>query len=235
LDSLTRKNLKTDKFAEEVGHTFEFLTSHRSETIRYGAIAAAILVLAGGYYYYSRYQAGVRADALTQALRIEDATVGAQQQPPLMSFPTADEREKARQKAYADLAAKYRGTQEGAIGGMYLGAAAADRGDIAAAEKLYKEVVDSAPATYASVASVALAGVYATDGKNDDAEKLLRKVVDNPTTFVSKEEATIHLAEVLSATKPAEARKLLEPLRSARSSVSRAAIAALGKIPDTAN
>ena len=30
----TRKNIKTDKFAEEIGHTFSFLTSHSDETKR---------------------------------------------------------------------------------------------------------------------------------------------------------------------------------------------------------
>src|SRR5262249_17446096 len=148
---------------------------------------------------------------------------------------TAEEKEKARQKAFGDLASKYHGTQEGAIGNMYLAASAVDRGDNAAAERLYKDAIDSAPAAYASVASVALADVYVSQGKIDDAEKLLRKVVANPTIFVSKEEATVHLAEAISGTKPKEARALLEPLRAARSTVSRAAIAALGKLPPNAN
>ena len=75
-------------------------------------------------------------------------------------------------KAFGDLASKYHGTQEGAMGNMYLAAAAVDRGDNVAAERLYKDVIDSAPAVYASVASVALADVYASQGKLDDAEKI---------------------------------------------------------------
>ena len=235
MDSKTRKDLKTDKFAEEVGHTFEFLSLHRSEVQRYGIIAAVILVLAGGWYFYSRYQAGQRVEALAQALRVDDATVGAQAQPPLMNFPTLGEKEQAVKKAFADLAAKYHGTQEAAIAQMNLAASAVDKADLATAEKIYKDVIDSAPAPYASVATVALANIYTTQNKHPDAEKLLRALVDHPTTFVSKEAATIHLAEALSATNPAEARKMLEPLRTARSSVSRAAIAALGKIPQTSN
>jgi predicted negative regulator of RcsB-dependent stress response len=231
VDRQTRKDLKTDKFAQEVTHTWEFLSLHRAEVQRYGIIAVIVIVLAGGWYFYSRYQAGAREEALAQALRVDDATVGPQAQPPLMNFPTAEDKEKAVQKAFADLAAKYPGTQEGAIAQMNLAGAAADKGDLATAEKMYKGVVDSAPEAYASVATVALADIYAAQGKYDEAEKLLRKLMDNPTPFVSKEEATLHLAEVLADTKPAEARKLLEPLRTARSSVSRAAIAALSKIP----
>jgi len=234
VDRQTRKDLKTDKFAQEVGNTFEFLSDHRDQVQRYGIALAVLLVLGGAYYFYTRSQANARQEALAAALRVDDATVGPQQAPPLLNFPTAEEKEKARQKAFGDLAAKYHGTQEGAIGAMYLGASAVDRGDNAAAERIYKDVIDSGPAAYASVASVALAEVYATQGKIDDAEKLLRKVVANPTEFVSKEEATIDLAEVIATTKPKEARELLEPLRAARSTVSRAAIAALGKIPQNA-
>ncbi len=236
MDRLTRKDLKTDKFAQEVGHTFEFLSEHSSEVRRYGIIAAVLLILGGAYYSYSRYQANARQEALAAALRVEDATVGPQQQAAqILNFTTLEEKEKARQKAFGDLAAKYHGTQEGAMADLYLAASAVDRADNVAAERLYKDVIDSAPANYVSIASVALAEVYASQGKIDDAEKLLRKVVANPTTFVSKEEATIHLAEAISATKPKEARALLEPLRAQRSTVSRAAIAALGKLPQNAN
>jgi len=49
--------------------------------------------------------------------------------------------------------------------------------------------------------------------------------------FVSKEQATLELAQVVAKRNPAEARKLLEPLSaSPRSAVSRAAVSALGTI-----
>ncbi len=42
---------------------------------------------------------------------------------------------------------------------------------------------------------------------------MLRSLMDNPTVFVSKDEATIVLAKMLAPSKPAESRKLLDPLR----------------------
>jgi hypothetical protein len=63
-----------------------------------------------------------------------------------------------------------------------------------------------------------------------EAEKLLRSLIAKPSAFVSKEQATIALAELLASRNPAEARKLLEPLRSARPAISQAAIAALGAL-----
>ena len=46
MDRYTRKNLKTDKFAQEVTHGFEFLSEHSTDVKRYAAIALAVLVLA---------------------------------------------------------------------------------------------------------------------------------------------------------------------------------------------
>jgi len=55
-------------------------------------------------------------------------------------------------------------------------------------------------------------------------------LIDDPTILVSKEQATIALAKVLAKKNPAEARKLLEPLRAERGPVSRAALTALGEM-----
>jgi hypothetical protein len=70
-----------------------------------------------------------------------------------------------------------------------------------------------------------------TAGRQADAEKLLRALYDKPTTFVSKEQAAIALARAISTTKPAEARKLLEPLRTERPAISQAAITLLSQLP----
>ncbi|MGH9555974.1 MAG: hypothetical protein ACRD2Y_09155, partial [Terriglobales bacterium] len=71
----------------------------------------------------------------------------------------------------------------------------------------------------------------AGQGKIAEAEKLIRGVMANPTVMVSKEMATVELARVLVKTRPADARKLLEPLRIERTAVSKAAITTLGDLP----
>ena len=55
--------------------------------------------------------------------------------------------------------------------------------------------------------------------------------MDHPTIFVSKEQATIALAKLLAVTKPAEARKLLDPLRAVVGPVSQTAIQAYNELP----
>jgi len=52
---------------------------------------------------------------------------------------------------------------------------------------------------------------------------------------VSKEQATIVLGQILAQSNPAEAHKLLDPLRtSTRAAISRTAITAAATIPNTA-
>ena len=44
MDKLTRKELKSDKFALEVQHSVEYVSQHRQQMIRWGAIPAAAVV-----------------------------------------------------------------------------------------------------------------------------------------------------------------------------------------------
>ena len=96
---------------------------------------------------------------------------------------------------------------------MNLGQAAVDKGDMAEGEKDFKNVVDSAPAAYASQAALALAQLYDIEGKTAEAEKLLDNLIKNPTITVSKDEAELALAKVNAKTDPARARKMLEALQ----------------------
>jgi predicted negative regulator of RcsB-dependent stress response len=234
VDRRTRKGLKTDKFAQEVSHGWDWLAAHRAEVMRYGAIALVVVALAAGIAYYLNHQTTVREDALAQALHIDDATIGANAGPGMLNYVTQEEKDKARAKAFGDIAAKYRGTAEGAIAALYLTSDVADKGNLAAAEKSYKDIVDSAPKDYAALARLALAQVYAGEGRMADAEKLLRYAIANPTPSVSKAAATIALARLLEATNPAEARKLVDPLKTERTAVSRAAVGVLGDLAQNA-
>ncbi len=230
MDRLTRKELKSDKFALEVEHTVDFVTDHRAQVVRYGAIALAVIVLAVAWHFYSSYRHDARQEALRAASRILDANVGpppTPANPSMLNYPTEEARQKALVKEFTDLAANYSGSEEAATALYYLATNAADKGDTAGSEKYFKQVIDSGYANYASMAKLALAHLYASQGKVADGEKLIRSVIDKPTDFVSKEDATISLARLLAHTRPDEARKLLEPLRTARSAVSRAALSAL--------
>ena len=232
MNRITRKELKRDVFAQEVGHTVEYVERHRRQFILYGSIALAVVLLAAGYYYYSKNQRAARQRELTAAMRVLDAAVGpASPRPTVLSFPTQEARTSAVNKAFTDLATQHKGTREGQMARYFLGTVAADQGKLDEAEKSLVEAAQGGDDNYSSVAKLALAQVLRAKGKTAEAEKLLRGLMAEPTAMVSKEQATIALAQLLAASKPEEARKLLEPLRTQPGAVSRVALTALGSIP----
>jgi TolA-binding protein len=231
LDSVHRKNLKHDKFADQVGQTVEYATHHKSQVTKWGGIALAIIILGASGYFYSEHQASVRADDLRAAVRIQNAQIGpANSSEFVLSFPTLAEKNAAEVKAFTDVMNKYPNKREGYIARFYLGVKSADEGKVAEAENYWKPIAESGNANYASQAKLSLGQLYESQGRYADAEKILRPLVDHPTIMVSKEQATIALAHALSHTKPDEARKLLEPLRTERSAVSRMALTALAEL-----
>jgi predicted negative regulator of RcsB-dependent stress response len=228
LDRLTRKELKTDRFAVEVQHSVEYMSDHRRQMIRWGGIGLAVLVIALAVYLYRQHTHTVRQEALFSALQVQNANVGPAQNEFTLTFPTQAEKDTAAQKAFTEVAAKYSGSDEGNIAEYYLAINAIDRGKTVEAEKRFKEVADSGNKDVASLAKLALAQIYGSEGKVAEGESLIRPLIDHPSATVSKEQATFALAHLLEKTKPQEARKLLEPLRSSdRGPISRSAVTAL--------
>ncbi len=231
MDRITRKELKQDKFALEVGHSVDFITEHRRELIRYGAVAAAVVLILVAFFTWRRHQAAAREEALAAAIDIQQTPPGAPVGDSGRVFATEQEKKKALVTAFSDVAAKYPGSDEGTIAEYYLGTMAAEDGNTKAAEQWLKDVADSGRANYSSLAKLALAQVYKSEGRLADGEKLIRSVMDKPTDFVSRDEATIALARLLASSNPKEARKLLEPLRTSRPAISRVAMAELSTLP----
>src|SRR5579862_5319655 len=227
---ITRKELKADKFAVEVEHTVDYVAHHRAQVVRYGVIGVVVAALAIGIYFYRQHEHGIRQDLLAEAIQLQEAPVGPPPPGAPVSFPTEDAKTAAVTKAFSDLATKHSGSSEGIIAEYYLGAAAADHNKLADAEKYFKNVVNDGDKQYSSLAQLSLAQLYVVTGRAPEAEKVLRSLMEHPTIFVSKEEATIALARVIGKTRPDEARKMLEPLRTTRSTVSQMAVQALGDL-----
>jgi hypothetical protein len=68
-------------------------------------------------------------------------------------------------------------------------------------------------------------------GATRKGEAILRDLIDHPTTLVSKDQATITLARYLIIKRPAEARKLLDPLKTVGGPVGQLALSLYGQLP----
>ena len=227
---ITRKELKSDKFALEVGQTVTFFEEHRDKIFRYGAIALGVAVLIVGWVYYQKHQRAIREEALATAISLQEASIG---QPGAkgVNFPTQAAKDELTTKTFSSLATKYSGTTEGEVAQYYLGAIAADGAKMAEAEKHFQEVAQHGDAGFASLAKFSLAQIYFGDGRDAQGEAILRDLIQNPTTLVSKDQATITLAHFLLIKRPAEARKLLDPLKTATGTVGRTALSLYGQLP----
>jgi predicted negative regulator of RcsB-dependent stress response len=221
---ITRKELKSDKFAQEVGLTVTFFEEHQKEIVRYGAIAAVAGLLLAGYVFYQRKQHGVRGEALTRAIQVQETQVGPSANGGT-GFPTQEAKDQEALRVFTDLRNKYAGSEEGEIAEYYLGAIKADQGKLAEAEKSFQEAAQKGGQNYASLAKLSLAQIYFADGRSDLGERTLRELIAKPTIFVSREQATITLARFIMLKRPAEARKLLDPLRNVPGAVGQAALA----------
>lgn len=231
MDRLTRHELKSDKFVEEVGQTVHFLEAHKPQLMKYGGIAVAVLVLAGAGYFLMKSRAADRQAAMFDAMETYNAPVMPQNPPEgVKAFRTEAERQAAIQKELGLMVEKYSGSDEAAVATYLLGVNAADNGKLDDAERYLKAAINDAGKDYAALAKSSLADIYASQGKTADAEKLLREVIASPSVLMSKELASLNLAKVLAKTKPEEAKKLLEPLRSSTGPVSRAAIQAYAEM-----
>ena len=230
---ISRKELKSDKFALEVQHSVEYVSQHRQQLIRWGGVGLAAVILVVAFFVYRTHERGVRQEALRHAMLVQNATVGQQTGNQfIITFPTEADREKATVQAFTDIATKYAGTEEGTLAEYFLGTNAADGGNYAEAQKHFQKVLDYGDQNFSSMAKLALAKVYASEGKLADGEKLIQSVIDHPTTLVSKDEATLALGELVAASDPQRARKLIEPLRgSSRRAISQAAITDIGELP----
>jgi TolA-binding protein len=147
-----------------------------------------------------------------------------------MSFPTQDAKDAEATKVFTDLKNKYPGSGEGEIASYYLSSILADQGKMAQAEKGFQGVADHAEAGYASLAKIALAQIYFSDGRNAQGETILRDLIAHPTVFISSDQATVTLAKHYAGLKnTAEAKKLLEPLKS-KPGVGQVAITMIGEM-----
>jgi hypothetical protein len=129
-----------------------------------------------------------------------------------LSFPTLEKKNAAATKALSDVASQYANTEQGDIARYYLAGLQASENKYAEAEANFKAVANSSSAV-AALAKVGLAELYAGEGKNDQAQTILEKLVANPTPLVSRSQATIMLANVIKSKDPQRARQLLDSLK----------------------
>jgi TolA-binding protein len=217
----TRHQLKQDAFsritygtAEKTAH---WSVEHRNTLIA-GIIAVVVIagVVGGGWYYQSQQNEKASLD-LTQATRTLEAQLrpaGTPAQPDVPSFTSAKERGDAARRQFQAIVDNYPHTHTAGLARYFLGVTSVSMGDNAAAEKTFKEVASSGSKEIASLANLALAGLYGDTNRTKDAVALYEELIRHPTTAVSKVTSQLQLAAFYqSINQPADAKKLYEQIK----------------------
>ena len=228
---LARKELKQDQFAAEVVHSVDYFAAHRKNFTLYGSIVIGVALVVYGFFYYQSSQSSARNQALGEAMALSGVQVGPATPGGPPAYPTQAAKDDAISKALTKLKADYAGSDEAFIAQYVLAGHAADSGKLDEARKQYQDVADHATAGYASLAKLALAQIDFAENRTSEAETLVKGLMDNPTSLVSKAQATLVYAKGIAATKPDEARKLLTSLTTPATDISPLATAALADLP----
>lgn len=226
--NLSRKDLlKQDQFAAQVEHSVDFLGAHRQQAIRIGGAVIALAVIVGGGFYFYNSKQTARAIELGDAIELVSAPVGGPAPSGSPSFPTEAAKQDAVKKAFNELISKNGGSAEAYVAEYYLASMDAEGTKLDEARRRYQDVADHAPANWASLARLALAQLDAAENRLAEAEPLFRDLITHPTDLVSADQATISYAKAIGATRPSDARKLLQSIVDAKSDAASVASAAL--------
>lgn len=219
MDKALQNVIKHDQFVESVGEATGYISANKKKVGLFLALIIGGLSLAYAGKWYFDQQRTERQLALGEAMGIAQASTSR----------TAEEEKKVRD-AFEKVIAKYPGTREAALALYMTAMLDLEKGDMATGEKKLKEVM-AADKEAASLAKFTMAELLAGQGKTDEAEKTLRELVASPTYLMPVEQSTLQLGRLIAKSKPEEARKLLEPLRTARAPISTPAIEVLGALP----
>jgi tetratricopeptide (TPR) repeat protein len=211
----TRHQLKQDKFAEAAAETLHWTVVHRKTIVIASSVAGVLLAAALGGWLYLRHQDGKASEELGAAVRTLSAPLGAADPnaPGVETFPTAKERAQAAEKKFREIAGKYRFTRTAEIAHYLAGVTAAELGDSATAEKELAVVAGSRSKDLAPLARLATAAMYHGQGRDADAIKIYKELIDHPSPAVPKALVQLELASLYEESQPAEAIRIYQQIK----------------------
>ena len=229
----TRHQLKEDRFSkatfQAAEKTVHWTVEHQSTLIVASIVAAVIVaVVAGGWYYLNTQDEKASAE-LSVAVRTLETPVrpaGMPAQPGFDSFASLQERATEARKQFQAIVDKYPHTKTADMARYFVGLAAAQLNDNAAAEKNLQESANSSNKDLAALGRFALASLYRGEGKDSQAIDLYKQLTDKPAATVSKTTAQLELADYYqSKGKLDEAKKIFQQVAKENPSTEAASLA----------
>ncbi len=230
---INRKDLKHDKFVEEVGHQVEYFTEHRNTILIIAAAAVALIIGGGWYYTSSKTAAAEQMNALQQAAELFSRPVSVDAEPGQKTFVTSGERLREIGAALETVKSEHPGSEAAAAADYYAALLDIEQEDYAAAKAKLQSAIAGANEEYAALARFSLATALGSEGDTAGAREQYEALVSSPTSAVPAARAKLALARMLAKTDPEAARPLLEELAAPGSPAGIAASDELARLPQS--
>jgi len=215
--SYTRHQLKQDSFRTSTTDTISWVVEHQSKLMAAGIAVAVIAAVVLGGWWYVNYRDQQAQSELSGAIEKYNAPVRPAGQPPIpgeLSYASAQERAKATNAEFTRIADKYGFTQSGRMARYFAGITCHEMGDNANAEKALQDVAGSRYKEIASLAKLALAGLYHDTNRDPQAIALYKDLAEHPTASVGKSTAQFLLASLYEQShQPDQARALYQQMQ----------------------
>jgi predicted negative regulator of RcsB-dependent stress response len=197
-----RHQLKQDRFAETTKETISWAVENRDALIwTVGSVVVAAAIVLGATWCWD-YRSERANTALGKAMETYTAQLrapGAAANPDVVSFESAEQRSRAAEAQFQDVARHYGHTKPGRIARFMAAVTEADLGNTQAAEQELKRVADSSSANLSSEAKMVLAGLYLNANRGPEAVALYRNLIEHPTDMVTKTTAELALGAAYEA------------------------------------
>ena len=227
-----RKDLRRDRFVEEVSQQVEYVSRHRKLFVAAGVTILVALVGGAGFWTYSQNVATSSNAALLDAIELYHGVVTTEDLPGLKTYATEGERIDTVTRALDTIMLDYSGTGAAAGAAFYSGLLDRKEGNRAEAESHFEQSIRGSGSEYPAMARLALSAMLMEDGDHEAAREILQVVVDNPTRTVSKDRASIELARTFIKSDPEQARTMLLAIQSENGPASPLAAAVLETLPE---
>lgn len=144
-DRLTKEQIKRDEFVEAIERSSTFMEEH-AKTLILIAVAVLVAVAAGvGFSWWKKSQTAKASTALTEALEVYRAPVGAAAASAPEgeeSFPDEAARRTRAKELFTALGDDFGSTDAADVADVYLAQIAIDEGDTARARELWQDFID---------------------------------------------------------------------------------------------
>jgi tetratricopeptide (TPR) repeat protein len=200
VDNATKRGLKQpDQFVTLTEHGLEWAKQNRRSAIVTSVILLlAIIAAVGGAWLYN-YRSGQANAALGEAMHTFQTPVaspGEQIPPGTKTFPSVQERAKAANAQFLNVADRYGMTKDGKVARYFVGLTYMDEGQNQPAEDALKQVSGSWNHDLAALAKLALAQLYRGSGRDPQAIALYQELSNGNADTVPPGMAQIQLAEL---------------------------------------